>query len=81
MPVTVPKLSLLTLTEWVDDMDHWPDVSYILIVNYLVFCVGVDGEELRNYKNTEAYCGMGMGHQACIVDLCTLNLISQWAKG
>lgn len=39
-----------TLTEWVDDMKQWPDVSY-----YFVFSEGVDGEELRNYKSTEAY--------------------------
>ncbi len=51
--VTVPHPSLLT--EWVDDMKQWPDVSYIDIVNYFVFSEGVDGEELRNYKSTEAY--------------------------
>ncbi len=43
-----------TLTEWVDGIKLWPDVSYIDIVNYFVFSEGVDGEELRNYKSTEA---------------------------
>lgn len=33
--VAVPHPSLLT--EWVDDMKLWPDVSYIDIINYLVF--------------------------------------------
>ncbi len=51
--VTVPHL--LLLTEWVDDMKQWLDVSYIYIVNYLVFSEGVDGKVLRNYKSTEAY--------------------------
>lgn len=51
--VKVPHPS--TLTEWVDDMKQWPDVSYVDIVNYFVLSEGVDGEELRNYKSTEAY--------------------------
>lgn len=51
--VTVPHPS--RLTEWLDDMKQWPDVSYIDVVNYLLFSEGVDGEELRNYKSTEAY--------------------------
>ena len=51
--VTVPHLSVLT--EWVDDMKQWPNVSYINIVNYLVFSEGVDGGDLRSYKSTEAY--------------------------
>ena len=40
------------LTEWVDDMKQWPNVSYIDIVNYLIFSVGVDGGELHSYKST-----------------------------
>ena len=32
-----------------------PNVSYIDIVNYLVFSEGVDGGELSSYKSTEAY--------------------------
>ncbi|XP_076843040.1 core histone macro-H2A.1 isoform X3 [Brachyhypopomus gauderio] len=36
-------------------MKLWPEVSDIDIVNYFVFPEGVDGEELRNYKSTEAY--------------------------
>ena len=51
--LTVPHPSVLT--EWADDMKQWPDVSYIDIVNYLVFSEGVDGGELCNYKSTEAY--------------------------
>ena len=36
-------------------MKQWTDVSYINIVNYLVFFEGVDGGKLRSYKSTEAY--------------------------
>ncbi len=44
-----------SLTGWVDDLKQWPNVSYVDVVNYFVFSEGVDGEELRNYKSTEAY--------------------------
>lgn len=43
------------LARWVDDMRLWPAVSYVDIINYFVLSEGVDGEELRNYKSTEAY--------------------------
>ena len=43
------------LTEWADDIKQWPDVSYINIVNYVIFSEGVDGGELHSYKSTEAY--------------------------
>lgn len=32
-----------------------PEVCYIDIINYVVFSEGVDGEEIWNYKSTEAY--------------------------
>ena len=38
------------LTEWADNMKQWPDVSYIDIVNYLLFSEGVDGGELAVTK-------------------------------
>ena len=50
---TVPQLSVLT--KWADDIKQWPDVSYINIVNYLIFSEGVDGRELCSYKITKAY--------------------------
>ena len=37
---SVTVLHLSVLTEWADDMKQWPDVSYIDIVNYLVFSEG-----------------------------------------
>ena len=43
------------LTEWADDMKQWPEVSYIDIVNYVLFSEGVYGRELHSYKSTEAY--------------------------
>ena len=51
--VTVSHPSVLT--EWADDIKQGPDVSYIKIVNYLIFSEGVDGRELCCYKSTEAY--------------------------
>ena len=43
------------LTEWADDLKQWPHVSYIDIVNYLIFSKGDDGGKLRSCKSTEAY--------------------------
>ena len=51
--LTVPHLSVLT--QWADDMKQWPDVSYIDIVNYLIFSEGVDSGDLCSYKRTEAF--------------------------
>ena len=48
----MPHLSVLT--EWVDDMKQWPNISFFDI-NYLVFSEGVASKELHNYKSTEAY--------------------------
>lgn len=33
-----------------DDLTPWPEVSYGDLINYVVFSVGVRGEELRNYN-------------------------------
>ena len=43
------------LMERIDDLKQWPNVCYIDIVNYRVFSEGVDSEELRSYKSTDAY--------------------------
>ncbi|KAK7104790.1 hypothetical protein V1264_019451 [Littorina saxatilis] len=41
--------------KWEDNMRNWPPVTYVKIVNYLMFSEGCDGEAMDNFKSMESY--------------------------
>ena len=55
----VPPPTQVLASDWKDDMERWPAVSYkeidLDLVNYLLFDEGVDGEQMENYKSMESY--------------------------
>ena len=45
----------VTAAGWLDDMKQWPELQEKDLINYFILSEGVDGNEIQNWKSTEAY--------------------------